>query len=59
MIRPCGRPIVAQCAAALALVEPIGQQDEPMPVVVLAAFVAWMVTRHDRQAHGFRVLDQT
>jgi hypothetical protein len=33
--------LVAQCAAALALVEPVGQQDEPMPVVVQAAYVAW------------------
>ncbi|MEF2871716.1 MAG: hypothetical protein U0O07_03125 [Bifidobacterium catenulatum] len=39
--------LVAQRAAALALVEPVGQQDKPVPVVVQATYVAWEVARYD------------
>lgn len=47
--------LVAQRAAALALVEPVGQQDEFAPVVVQTACVARKTVRHYRQTHGFRV----
>ena len=43
--------LVAQRAAALALVEPVGQQDEPVPAVLQAAYVVRQSRRLDGRPH--------
>ena len=43
--------LMAEGAAALALVEPVSQQDESVPVVVQTAYVVRQFCRFDGQPH--------